>query len=397
MEKYTILLKYGEIALKGANKNYFETTLVKQIKFRLKGLGKFDISRSQSTISVKAASEDADMEKAFEICKCTFGIADLVKAYEAEKDIDDIKSRVRQLAPLLLGGAKTFKAEAKRSDKRFPLTSPQISAEVGGAVLEAVRGIRVDVKEPETVIRVEIRDEKAYITGKQERGAGGMPVGTCGRALLLLSGGIDSPVAGYMISKRGVKLESLHFESQPYTSQRALEKVKELGSLLSRYNGEVVFNTVSVTEIQEVLMQNCDEDYFTLLLRRFMMRIAEKVASLHECRALVTGESLGQVASQTMEAISVTDCTVNMPVFRPCIGMDKEEIVVISRRIGAFETSTLPFEDCCTVFTPRHPKTRPTLEGVLKEEAKIDVEGLTERAMATLTKEYLAVYPPKKA
>lgn len=396
MENYTILLKYGEIALKGANKNYFEATLVKQIKFRLKGLGKFSVTRSQSTIAVKGISEDADMDKAFEICKCTFGIADLVKAYEAEKDIEDIKRRVKELATELLSGARTFKAEAKRSDKRFPLNSPAISAEVGGAVLEALPYMKVNVKEPEAVVRVEIRDEKAYITGKQEKGAGGMPVGTNGRALLLLSGGIDSPVAGYMISKRGVKLESLHFESRPYTSARALDKVKELARIVSAYNGEFVFNTVSVTEIQEEILKSCDEDYFTLLLRRFMMRIAERVANADGCRALVTGESIGQVASQTMEALCVTDGVVNMPVFRPCIGMDKEEIVTVSRRIGAFETSVLPFEDCCTVFTPRHPKTRPTLEGILKEEEKLDIEGLTERAMQTLLTEYIAIYPVKK-
>ena len=262
-------------------------------------------------------------------------------------------------------------------------------AEAGAAVLSVCPHVKVDVHDPQTVIRVEIRDEKAYITGAQEHGAGGMPVTTNGKALLLLSGGIDSPVAGHMICRRGVKLEALHFESFPYTSERALEKVKDLARILAEYNGAVCLHTVSVTKIQEAISRSCDEDYFTLILRRFMMRIAERIANERECRAIVTGESVGQVASQTIEALNVTNSVVSLPVFRPCIGLDKEEIIERSRAMGAFETSTLPYEDCCTVFTPRHPKTKPTLQNVLGEESRIDVEALTEEAFSQRRQEWL--------
>ena len=387
--KYTILLKFGEIALKGANRSYFENTLCRQIRHRVKRFGKFNVFKSQSTIAVEAADPTADLDGAYDICKKTFGVIALVRAYEAEKDMDSITSRVRELAPALIGDARTFKADARRSDKSFPLTSPEISALAGAAVLSACPRVKVDVHEPEVVVRVEIRDEKAYITGAQERGAGGMPVGTNGKALLLLSGGIDSPVAGHMICRRGVKLEVLHFESFPYTSERALEKVKELAHILAEYNGAVCFHTVSVTKIQEALSRSCDEEYFTLLLRRFMMRIAERTARDRDCRAIVTGESVGQVASQTIEALNVTNSVVSMPVFRPCVGLDKEEIIERSRRIGAFETSTLPYEDCCTVFTPRHPKTKPTEEGVAREEAKLDVEGLIGEALSSKRQEWI--------
>lgn len=388
---YDILLKFGEIALKGANRAYFENTLVRQIRYRTKPYGKFDVFKSQSTICVRPCSDDCDLDNAYEICKKTFGVIALARAYECEKDIEKIKVLAVSLAPELLSGAKTFKVEAKRSDKRFPYDSPAICAEVGAAVLQAVRGVSVDVHDPDVVIRVEIRDEKAYITGAQEKGAGGMPVSTNGKALLLLSGGIDSPVAGHMICRRGVKLETVHFESFPYTSERALEKVRDLALLLAEYNGEVCFHTVSVTKIQEAIMKNCDEEYFTLILRRFMMRIAERIAKERDCKALITGESVGQVASQTIDALNVTNSAVSLPVFRPCIGMDKEEIVQRSRQIGAYDLSILPFEDCCTVFTPRHPKTKPVLENVIKEESRIDIEALTEEAYAGHKTEWIKI------
>ena len=386
---YTILLKFGEIALKGANRAYFENTLCRQVRYRVKPYGRFNVSKSQSTIIVEAADPSADLDGAYGICKKTFGVIALAKAYEAEKDMDSILRRIRELAPVLLGDAKTFKADARRSDKKFPYSSPEIAAEAGAAVLSVCPHVKVDVHDPQTVIRVEIRDEKAYITGAQEHGAGGMPVTTNGKALLLLSGGIDSPVAGHMICRRGVKLEALHFESFPYTSERALEKVKDLARILAEYNGAVCLHTVSVTKIQEAISRSCDEDYFTLILRRFMMRIAERIANERECRAIVTGESVGQVASQTIEALNVTNSVVSLPVFRPCIGLDKEEIIERSRAMGAFETSTLPFEDCCTVFTPRHPKTRPTLQNVISEESRIDVEALTEEAFSQRRQEWL--------
>lgn len=386
---YTILLKFGEIALKGANRAYFENTLLRQVRHRVKPFGKFNVYKSQSTIAVAPEEPGCDVDGAYGICKKTFGVIALVRAYACEKNMDAILCRVKELAPSLIGDAKTFKADARRSDKSFPLGSPEISAEVGAAVLSVCPHVKVDVREPEVVVRVEIRDELAYITGRQEHGAGGMPVSTNGKAMLLLSGGIDSPVAGHMICRRGVKLEAVHFESFPYTSERALQKVKDLAKTVAEYNGAVCFHTVSVTEIQEQIIKNCDEDYFTLLLRRFMMRIAEKIARERDCKALVTGESLGQVASQTIEALTVTNSAVSLPVFRPCVGLDKEEIIERSRNIDAFETSTLPYEDCCTVFTPKHPKTKPTIENVLLEEAKLDVESLIERAVSSSRREWI--------
>ena len=386
---YTILLKFGEIALKGANRAYFENTLLRQVRHRVKPFGKFNVYKSQSTIAVAPEEPGCDVDGAYGICKKTFGVIALVRAYACEKNMDAILRRVKELAPSLIGDAKTFKADARRSDKSFPLGSPEISAEVGAAVLSVCPHVKVDVREPEVVVRVEIRDELAYITGRQEHGAGGMPVSTNGKAMLLLSGGIDSPVAGHMICRRGVKLEAVHFESFPYTSERALQKVKDLAKTVAEYNGAVCFHTVSVTEIQEQIIKNCDEDYFTLLLRRFMMRIAERIARERDCKALVTGESLGQVASQTIEALTVTNSAVSLPVFRPCIGLDKEEIIERSRNIDAFETSTLPYEDCCTVFTPKHPKTKPTIENVLLEEAKLDVESLIERAVSSSRREWI--------
>ena len=382
MEK--ILLKYGEIALKGANKSSFEATLAKHIRIRMKKYGDFEVTRAQSTVTVTPKNEDCDIDGAYEACKKIFGIVGVSRAVTCEKNMDSIIETLKQCAPDMLAGCKTFKIEAKRADKRFPFTSPQICDECGGAVLETVRGIKVDVRNPDEIIRVEIRDDEAFIHPDQEKGAGGMPVGTNGRALLLLSGGIDSPVAGHMICKRGVKIEALHFESYPYTSERALDKVAKLAELVSEYNGYTTLHVINVKKIQEVLRDKCDEDYFTLLLRRFMMRLAQRCAEEFKCSALVTGESIGQVASQTMDALCVTDSVVSMPVFRPCIGLDKEEIVEISRKINTYETSVLPYEDCCTVFTPRHPRTRPEMAKVIAQEERIDVEGLLEKAYETM-------------
>ena len=382
MEK--ILLKYGEIALKGANKSSFEATLAKHIRIRMKKYGDFEVTRAQSTVTVTPKNEDCDIDGAYEACKKIFGIVGVSRAVTCEKNMDSIIETLKQCAPDMLAGCRTFKIEAKRADKRFPFTSPQICDECGGAVLETVRGIKVDVRNPDEIIRVEIRDDEAFIHPDQEKGAGGMPVGTNGRALLLLSGGIDSPVAGHMICKRGVKIEALHFESYPYTSERALDKVAKLAELVSEYNGYTTLHVINVKEIQEVLRDKCDEDYFTLLLRRFMMRLAQRCAEEFKCSALVTGESIGQVASQTMDALCVTDSVVSMPVFRPCIGLDKEEIVEISRKINTYETSVLPYEDCCTVFTPRHPRTRPEMAKVIAQEERIDVEGLLEKAYETM-------------
>ncbi len=380
--KEIFLCKYGEIALKGLNKSHFESALSKEIKGRLSRHGSFTVTRAQSTIYVEPNGDGVDTEAAFsELCKI-FGIATVCRAAETEKDMDSILNTVKSYIPRFLEGKKTFKATAKRADKRFPLTSPEIAALVGGAVLESNPRIKVSMDNPDVTVTVEVREKHAFVHADATKAAGGMPIGSAGRAMLLLSGGIDSPVAGYMMAKRGAKIEAVHFESFPYTSEAAKEKVLELARLMSDYCGPIRVNCVSVTEIQERLRDTVDEEYFTLLLRRCMMRIAARIAKERYCDALITGESLGQVASQTMLAMGVTDPAADMLVFRPCIGLDKEEIIEIARKINTFETSVLPYEDCCTVFTPKHPKTRPDLEKVLMQEAKANLSELEDEAFA---------------
>ncbi len=379
--KEVILCKYGEIVLKGANRSSFESILLKEIKRRARYAGGFDIRYAQSTIYVEPRDEFSDIDEMYEQVKKVFGLASVTRAAVCEKNMEDIIRTAKEYIPEKLRPYKTFRCEAKRSDKHFPLESPEIAAIVGGALLEAVGGnIKVNLKHPDITVRVEVRDQYAYIHAGQENGAGGIPLGCGGRGLLLLSGGIDSPVAGYMIAKRGLFIDALHFESFPYTSERAREKVLTLAKELCEFTGIMRVHIISLTEIQEALRDNCTEDYFTLLLRRCMMELANKVAAEGDYQCLVTGESLGQVASQTMAAIAVTDCVAEIPVLRPCIGLDKEEIVVRSRDIGTYETSILPYEDCCTVFTPRHPKTRPEMEKVLAEEEKFDRSALIEKA-----------------
>ena len=383
--KEILLCKYGEIVLKGANKKYFEDMLCRELKKRAKGYGNFDVYRSQSTIYIEPLDDFADFEGVCEAASKVFGIVTLSRAAVCDKDMDSIRKTAREYIPAFLDGKKTFKVESKRSDKTFPLDSMELSREIGGEILSVCPKIKVDVHNPDIVVRVEVREYGAYVSAGRIKGAGGMPIGTNGRGLLLLSGGIDSPVAGYMMAKRGLKIEAVHFESFPYTSEKAREKVLDLAKQVATYSGDMYVHVVSLTHIQEELVKACQEDYFTLLLRRYMMTIAEKIAKMHGCGSLITGESLGQVASQTMQAIEVTDAAVKQtPVFRPCIGMDKEEIVQIARKIGTFETSILPFEDCCTVFTPKHPKTRPDLEKVLVEEQKLDFDVLVEEAMQSI-------------
>ena len=382
--KEILLCKYGEIVLKGANRKYFEDMLCRELKKRAAAYGNFDIYRAQSTIYIEPKDDFADMDGMFISASKVFGIVAISRAAVCEKNMEDISKVVADYIPQFLEGKRSFKVEAKRSDKSFPLDSMELAKTIGGVVLSSCPRIKVDVHNPEVVVRVEIREYGAYVSAGSFKAACGMPVGTNGRGLLLLSGGIDSPVAGYMMAKRGVKIEALHFESFPYTSERAREKVLELASILAEYAGEVRVHIISLTHIQEELVKNCEEDYFTLLLRRYMMHLAERVAKYKGCTALITGESLGQVASQTMQALGVTDNAVSMPVFRPCIGMDKEEIVTISRKMGAFETSIQPYEDCCTVFTPKHPKTKPELEKVLVQENKVDFKALADEAFETL-------------
>lgn len=384
MIKEILLCKYGEIVLKGANRKYFEDMLCRELKKRARAYGNFDIYRAQSTIYIEPRDSLADVDGMFASASKVFGIVAISRAAVCQKSMEDISRVTAEYIPPFLEGKKSFKVEAKRSDKAFAFDSMEISREIGGVVLDSCPTVKVDVHNPEVVVKVEIREFGAYVSAGQFKGAGGMPVGTNGHALLLLSGGIDSPVAGYMMAKRGVRIDALHFESFPYTSERAREKVLELAKIVSEYAGDIYVHIVSLTHIQEELVKTCNEDYFTLLLRRYMMTVAERVATEKGCSALVTGESLGQVASQTMQAIGVTDACVNMPVFRPCIGMDKEEIVQVSRKIGAFETSIQPYEDCCTVFTPKHPKTKPELEKVIAEENKLPFAELAEEAYGTL-------------
>jgi len=388
-----ILCKYGEVVLKGANRQTFESGLAKELRRRASPHGKFKIYYKQSIIYVEPQDEFCDMDGMYETAKKVFGFMGVSRAAVCEKNMESIIETVRGYLPDKLLGKRTFKVDAKRSDKKFPLKSPEISAQIGGVILSCIKGIKVDVKNPDVTVTVEVRDDNAYVRAGQEQGAGGLPPRTSGRGLLLLSGGIDSPVAGCMMAKRGMEIEAIHFESFPYTSERAREKVMTLAQQMCEFCSRIHVHVISLTHIQEELRDKCTEDYFTVLLRIFMMRLSERCAREYKCSALVTGESLGQVASQTLSAIGITDSVVNLPIFRPCIGMDKNEIVIEARRYGTFETSILPFEDCCTVFTPRHPKTQPKLDEVMAELAKVDVEALIEEAYATMTTETKLVYP----
>ena len=376
-----LLLKLGEIVLKGLNRRSFEQKLVGNVRRRLLGLGNFRVSCMQSTIYVEPEDDTADMDAAFEAMQDVFGIVKISRAAACEKDRDAIvRLAVDYLKEDMLR-AKSFKVESKRSDKRFPMTSIQLSQYVGGELAEAFPSCAVDVHDPELVVNIEIRDLAAYVHAAPVDGAGGMPVGCNGIAVSLLSGGIDSPVSTYMIAKRGVRLIPVHFFSFPYTSQQAKEKVIELGKILTAYCGSMTLEVVPFTHIQEEIREKCPEEFFTLIMRRFMMRIASSIAERTGARAIVTGENLGQVASQTMEAMAVTQAVTALPVLQPLIGMDKEEIVRAARKIGTFDTSILPYEDCCTVFTPRHPKTRPHTEEIERAEAALDVDALVREAL----------------
>ena len=375
------LLKLGEIVLKGQNRKQFESKLRQNVRRRMKPYGEFDVYIIQSTVYVEPKSLDCDLEGAWEACHFIFGVVSLCRCRPCEKNLDRIIEAVEAYLGEDLECAQSFKVESKRSDKAFPLTSIGISQEIGGRLAEAHPHLQVDVHRPQYTVYVEVRDLAAYVHGPAEPGAGGLPTGVGGRAAVLLSGGIDSPVAAYMIAKRGVEIECIHFFSYPYTSEQARDKVLELARLVTRYCGRMTVDVVGFTEIQEAIRDGCPEEYFTLIMRRFMMRIAQRIALEHGCKCLVTGENLGQVASQTMEAMGVTGAVVSLPLFTPLIGMDKEEIVTIARRIGTLETSILPYEDCCTVFTPKHPKTKPTLAQVEQAEAGLDVEALISRAL----------------
>ena len=384
--KEIFLMKLGEIVLKGANKRQFEGKLRQNVRRRMKAYGDFDVYIMQSTVYVEPMDESCDLEGAWEACHSIFGVVSLCRCRPCEKTLDAIFEAVEAYLGEDLDCAKSFKVESKRSDKQFPMTSIQLSQEIGGRLAEAHPHVEVDVHHPDYTVYVEVRDLAAYVHGPAEPGAGGLPTGVGGRAMCLLSGGIDSPVAAYMIAKRGVEIECVHFFSYPYTSQLAKDKVIELARLVTKYSGRMTVNIVSFTEIQEAIRDNCPEEYFTLIMRRFMMEISQRIAKGDGCGALITGENLGQVASQTMEAMTVTGAVVDMPVFMPLIGMDKEEIVTIARKIGTLETSILPYEDCCTVFTPKHPKTKPSLGQVIHAERNLDREALIEKALESVEK-----------
>lgn len=376
-----ILCKLGEVVLKGANRNQFESMLLRTLRRRSTPYGKFKVSMMQSTVYIEPQEENCDLEGMYSAAKRVFGIVKVSRAAECEKSMEAICQTARAYLPPKMAGVRRFRVDAKRADKTFPLGSPEIAAQVGGVLLGCIRGSKVDLHTPEAMLRVEVRDRYAYVHAAQEAGAGGLPIGSAGKGLLLLSGGIDSPVAGFMMAKRGMSLEAVYYESPPYTSELALDKVLTLAQKLCAYCGTIPVHIISLTEAQEALMRSCEEDYFTLLLRRFMMVLAQRCAHSVGAGALITGESLGQVASQTTEALAVTNAALtDIPAFRPCIGMDKEEIVRIARQIDTFDTSILPYEDCCTVFTPRHPKTKPKLENLLAQLEHVDFEGLCSRA-----------------
>lgn len=375
-----ILGKCGEMALKGLNRTDFESILLKNLRHRLLSCGKFDVSISQSTIYIRPLGESADIDAAFDAALKVFGLSAVSRAAAFEKDMDAIFAGAPEYLQKYLSCARTFKVEAKRADKTFPLKSPDICRELGGKLLESFPNLKVDVNKPDVIVTVEIREREAYVRAGQHKGAGGLPTGTSGRAMVLISGGIDSPVAAWMMARRGLKLSAVHFASPPYTSKRAEKKVMQLLEIVAEYSGPITVYVVPFTKIQEDIRDKIDEPFSTLVMRRLMMRTASIIAKKEHALALITGESLGQVASQTLRALSCTDDAASLTVFRPLIGMDKEEIITIARNIGTFETSIQPFEDCCTVFTPRHPKTRPQLDELVAQEQRLDIEALVAEA-----------------
>ncbi len=377
-----LLLKLGEVVLKGLNRRSFEDKLVNNVRRRLKSCGSYHVYVRQSTIYVEPQKDDCDIDAAYASCRQVFGVAAIARAVPCEKTVEAIVETARVYLAPAFAAARSFKVESKRADKTYHLNSIQISQAVGGELAELFPAVAVDLHKPDLTVFVEIREKFAYVHAPSVPGAGGLPIGMGGHAVSLLSGGLDSPVSSWMIARRGVELEMVHFVSPPYTSQMAQDKVLELARLLTAYCGRMIVHIIPFTEIQEEIRKNCPEEYFTLIMRRFMMRISEAVAKKAGAKALVTGESLGQVASQTMAALAVTEDVTTMPILRPLIGMDKVEIIRIARDIGTFETSILPYEDCCTVFTPRHPATRPEIEAVRAAESVLDVDALVERALA---------------
>ncbi len=376
-----ILLKLGELVLKGLNRRSFEDKLVANAHRRLRPYGSFKVYTKQSTMYVEPKDDSCDIAGAYAAMKKLFGVVGLSMARACDKDKDVMLETAKTYLREQLLAAKSFKVEARRADKSFPMTSIQLAQYVGGELHDAFPHLTVDVHHPELVVQVEVRDYAAFVHAGAESGAGGLPVGIGGKAVSLLSGGIDSPVASWMMAKRGLELEMVHFFSYPYTSEEAKQKVLDLAKILTGWTGRLTVHVVPFTKIQEELRRSCPEELFTLLMRRFMMRIACRVAYRTGCGAIVTGECLGQVASQTMAAMAATTAVCDLPILRPVVGMDKEEIVTIARKIDTFETSILPYEDCCTVFTPRHPRLRPLPGELEAAEALLDIQALVDDAV----------------
>ena len=390
--KEIILAKYGEIILKGGNRPRFESILINNINNATKNIAKAHVRLSQATVYVDV--EDTDkLDVMVDRLSRIFGLVSITRAAVCEKDIEKIKETAKEYLAQTLTAGTRFKVEAKRSDKKFTLNSPQICMEVGGYLDDEYPDIIVDVHNPDATIKVEVREDWAYVYCEENKikGQGGMPIGTGSKATLLLSGGIDSPVAGHMIAKRGVEIDAVNFFSFPYTSDRAKEKVIELASIIARYTSKINLYIVPFTEIQLQIRDKCPEEHMTLVMRRFMMRISERIARKNKSKALITGESVGQVASQTLAALDVTNAVVDMPVLQPLVGMDKIEIMDRAREIDTFETSILPYEDCCTVFTPKHPTVNPKRESIEKSEKVLDIEALIEEAMQGI--EVLEIFP----
>lgn len=392
-----IMIKYGEIILKGLNRPQFEDRLLKNIRRKLYGLGEIKVVRYQAAVYVYPKCDDYDYDTAIERLKKVFGIIWITRAKRLEKDLEAIKEQALICLREVAHEGRTFKVEVKRPDKTFPYKSPELQQIIGDLLFTEFENIlSVDVKNPDIVVMAEIRDEGAYVYAKREKGPGGLPVGINGKGALLLSGGIDSPVAGYMMAKRGLELMGVHFHSYPYTSERAKKKVVDLAEVLTGYCGRMELFCVSFTDIQLMINEHAPHDMLVILMRRYMMRIAERLALKNKASALITGESLGQVASQTIYSIGVTNAVVDMPVFRPLIGMDKDEITTISRKMEAFEISIRPYEDCCTVFVPKHPKTKPTEAMALEAEAVLKEKGIEELVEKAIEEAELIVISNKK-
>ena len=378
--KELLIVKYGEVMLKGNNRPFFVDRLMKNLRSALQGTGKFNIEKDQSVLYL-IPKEQVNLDRAADWVRGVFGVNVFHRAVQVEKDMEAIKEKSAEYFAPLLNKSHSFKIDARRTDKSFSYGTYEINTILGQHIADSFPHLTVDVHQPEVTIYISIRKQGAFLYHEKERGPGGLPVGTGGKATVLLSGGIDSPLAAYLIARRGLETEAVHFHSYPYTSERSKNKVIDLAKQLSRYTGKLKLHVFPFTEIQEAIVENCPKDHVTIIMRRMMMKAAEKISQQNGAQALVTGESIGQVASQTVESLSATNASVSMPVFRPLIGMDKEEIVSYARKIGTYDISIQPYEDCCTLFVPRHPQTKPKLEKIIRWEQNVDFDALIDKGL----------------